>query len=441
MIVFLFIPLFLFLSYLEKIEVLIMMLPLLLAALIFSRKNKLLFKEVLLLFFITVFLILAIKESHLSFSFDKEGIVSFSGTIIEDSQIAKFEQRRIKIKLNSANIQNGDASSANGVISIYGKTKRLYSGDKVKIYGNFVDNEFKTKTILLQNRSRITKFRVIILEKIEKRIQSLYSKNVSNLMLMLILGFSNIEGFELKEKAASSGSSFVLALSGMHLSIYYLVFSLILFPFKKETKKPFIMIFLFLFVFLIGNKASLIRAIIFRFLFLVFKKWKGSEILSLTLLIHLILFPLSALSLSSLYSYSALTGILFISPSFDYFKKNFHPVLSYLFTSLTLTLSALCFSSHISLLIFSSFQISILLTASVLTLFISIFLVLSLISLFIRLPYPLMKFFYDAIKGVMELGSRFSTSKSLFTYFLLLFVLLVIFLFSMLKQDVEPKLR
>lgn len=444
---FFFIPIILFITHLQKVEVLIIIFTIFLIIFLLTlpflikKKNKNQITNILIILITTGLLILSLKSSLLNFSFETEAITKLSGVVVEDSQIAKFKQRRVTINLNECNLKNGDASSANGIITVYSQTKRLYTGDKIEVIGSFQDGEFNAKTILLKERRNTTKFRIQILEIIENRIKENTPRNISNLKNLLLLGFSEMDDFELKTLAKESGSSFVLALSGMHLTIYYSLLSIILFPFKKESKGPIILIFLTLFVFLIGNKASLIRALILRTLFMLFKKRKTSEILSLTLIIHLLISPLSAISLSSLYSYSALSGILFISPTLDKLKERFHPIISFSFSSILITTSALAFSSHISLFTFSSFQLSILLTSVILTFLITIFLTLSVISLFVNLPIKIMIFFYEAIKRVMIFGSSIKATSNASFIFILIYLLLVIYLFCMIEKDVEPKLR
>ena len=70
---------------------------------------------------------------------------------------------------------------------------------------------------------------------------------------MLILGYSECEDFYLTELARSSGTSYVLALSGMHLSLFSIIIRRILSPFSgKRCARILSLAFIAFYVVFIG---------------------------------------------------------------------------------------------------------------------------------------------------------------------------------------------
>lgn len=116
-----------------------------------------------------------------------------------------------------------------------------------------------------------------------------------------------------------SGLSHILALSGMHLSLF---FSLAGFSQKFSKRKKLVMIIQLLtvciFVWFAGLSPSLLRALISCVIltltrFLDLKSAKMINILCMTFLIHFLLRPEDLYSLAFILSYGALSGILFFS--------------------------------------------------------------------------------------------------------------------------------
>ena len=123
-----------------------------------------------------------------------------------------------------------------------------------------------------------------------------------------------------------SGTSHILALSGLHLGIFYLCLSKLLWPLGRgpvvrTCKSVLIMAFAAAYVLLAGASPSLVRALIFIFLresaAILHRRVELVRILFASLLIHLVISPLEILSPGFQLSYLALCGIAFLYPKME----------------------------------------------------------------------------------------------------------------------------
>ena len=235
--------------------------------------------------------------------------------------------------------------------------------------------------------------------------------NAGGLLLALLCGAKEYTSSEISLGFKRAGLSHILALSGMHLSMFS---GIALFAGKKIGRKKLsfiIRIFaLVLFVWFAGFSPSLLRAFICSLLTIIaalanVKKPDMLLILAFSFLCQTIISPADIYNVGFILSYTALAGILLTNRFFRSIYNRFLP--GYFSASLGSSTGAQIFTAPISLKMFGSFApIGIIATSvvsPVVTIFIYsglLFIIVSLIipplalpsGIFINLEYTIIKF-------------------------------------------------
>ncbi len=394
--------------------------------------------------FAIVFIILTqnlLLNSIPSYGFEREDIKAVWGRVESDSVMGKYESRRITLSLKECFIAGGNAATARGLISVtYPEGQRLYAGDSVLFYGHFNDYGFSATHYRVEAYSHLSRARGKILKTLENTITD--GSREGLLSLMLLLGYSESEDFPLNTLARKSGTSYVLALSGMHLSLFALLVKKIFSFILSKSEARLVSIFLLsLYVILIGPKASILRAYILSVVFFLFARQDALEALIITFFIQLVFFPLTLVSLASTYSYLSLVGIMKYSESLARSVDEIILLPQPIISSVTASLAAVLFTAPLSYLVFGEYQLSVIITGFFVSPLIYIYMVISLFPFF-----PLLKkAVYGFLEFFMQKGASFPMAKSLFPYFITLALTLLLCLLSaMLKRRrdyVETELR
>ena len=240
------------------------------------------------------------------------------------------------------NIESGFFSSAEGNVKIYIPTEiveayypgKLYSiaknqndseipiiesGLKLAINVSYLENDdengfntnqksFYVKKIYCHQYESTLHFYRAYSRLILKRI--LYNwKEAGGLLLALVSGAKEYTSIQDQENFKKSGLAHVLALSGMHLSIFASLPKI----FKKKNQELISFMFVLLFVWFAGLSPSLLRALISLMLGLFLKSINIKSdligVLSLTFLIQVSIFPNHVLDYGFILSYGALAGL------------------------------------------------------------------------------------------------------------------------------------
>lgn len=203
------------------------------------------------------------------------------------------------------------------------------------------------------------------------------------------LGFGNplsaplVEALSLGERGSlsrevtavfrGSGTSHILAMSGLHLGIFYLCLSRLLWPFgrsiaARRVKSVAIILLAGFYVLLAGASASLTRA----FLFIFLREWASMlgrrtglvRTLFSALMIQLILSPSEILSPGFQMSYLALCGIAFLYPRLEalYPDEGGADPMRYIWKAACLTISCQVLTAPIAWLHFGSVPLNFLLS-------------------------------------------------------------------------------
>lgn len=237
------------------------------------------------------------------------------------------------------------------------------------------------------------------------------------LLLALLCGAREYTDADTSDAFRRAGLSHILALSGMHLSMFSAI--AVFFGNKAGIKKfTFILRIsvLFLFVWFAGLSPSLLRAFICAMLTII-AAIAGADkpdllsILCFSFLLQSALCPQDIHNAAFILSYGALAGILFTSGFFNRFYSKFSPKM--LAGSLSAATGAQTITAPISLRIFGSFSPIGIVSSTVVSPFVTIFIYSGLILIILSLIFPILSkpsgifinFQYTVIKHLVNLFS------------------------------------
>lgn len=238
------------------------------------------------------------------------------------------------------------------------------------------------------------------------------------LLLALLTGSKEYTDKFTADSFRKAGLSHILALSGMHLSIFAgisLFFDKKLKNYKyKIISKP---VSIILFVWFAGLSPSLLRAFIcstisfFQQITKV-RKYSMINILCASFLIQSCLTPSDIYNTGFILSYSALAGILILSQFFNKILIPFIPLK--ISSSISASTAAQVFTAPVSLVLFGTFCPFGIIASSIVSPLITIFIYVGLILITINLIFPdllnisgiFVNFLYTVIKNIVILFSR-----------------------------------
>jgi len=327
---------------------------------------------------------------------------------------------RSKLRLMQSGSKEGVKSSASGNVSIYIPSEeveaffpgKLYSQSKAALNnkaciweagGNywveghfnkagdcFYISECKASFFPENFYGKFDYFRALCRLQFKRLMYSWGA--AGGLLLALLCGAKEYTVSELSLSFRNAGLSHILALSGMHLSMFS---GIAMFLGKKTKRRKLSFIIritaLILFVWFAGLSPSLLRAFICSLLTIIaslanVKKPDMLLILAFSFLCQTIISPSDIYSSAFILSYSALAGILLTNSFFRSFYVRFCP--GYLANSLGSSTGAQVFTAPLSLKLFGSFSPVGIIATSVVSPLITIFIYsgLALIILCLILP-------------------------------------------------------
>lgn len=211
--------------------------------------------------------------------------------------------------------------------------------------------------------SGIAAIRVAMINRIRRNIDN---NNAASLSNAIITGYRNDISSVMRDKFNRTGTAHLLAISGLHTGIIFIIINMLLFgvPVRKELKIIAALIILILFACLTYGNMPVVRAVIFIAIYslsmLMHKKVKHYATLFLAGIIIMVINPYSALSLSFWLSFSAVYIIV------SMYKKTGNIILTLLILPLLMTPLTLStfgrihmLSSSVSLLLIPLFFIYI----------------------------------------------------------------------------------
>ncbi len=242
--------------------------------------------------------------------------------------------------------------------------------------------------------------------------------NGGGLLLALLSGSREYTEVSVTESFKKSGLSHILALSGMHLSMFS---GIAMFIGKKIKRKRLSFIIrtvaVVLFVWFAGFSPSLLRAFICNCL-LILSALSDNEnpdmlaILCFSFLLQTVITPESLFNTGFILSYAALAGILIFNSFSTKIYVRFLP--SYFTMSLSSSTSAQIFTAPVSLTVFGTFCPIGIIATSIVSPLITVFIYSGLVLIILSLMFPFIStasgFFvnlqYNIIKIVVGLFSK-----------------------------------
>ena len=214
------------------------------------------------------------------------------------------------------------------------------------------------------------------------------------LLLALLCGAREYTDAATQDSFRRAGLSHILALSGMHLSMFS---AIAMFFGKKAGVKKFTFILrittLIIFVWFAGFSPSLTRAFICAMLMIAAaiagaRKPDMFSILCFSFLLQSAICPQDIQSIAFMLSYGALAGILLTSRIFNSFYSKFSPRL--IASSLSAATGAQTVTAPISLKVFGAFSPIGIVSSTVVSPFITVFIYSGLFLILLSLAFPLL---------------------------------------------------
>ena len=297
-------------------------------------------------------------------------------------------------------------------------------GNNLFVSGKFSGKYFIAETSRnIATEKNIATFLVKIrsLSRLKFRRLMYYWKDAGGLFLALISGIREYTDTDLQNAFRTAGLSHILALSGMHLSLFSGLSRKIS---KKHLSEKTSLVLQFvsvlIFVWFAGLSPSLLRAFICNVILIICAAVKLNDIrmldiLSVSFLLHVSVCPKDIFSLAFMLSYGALAGILLFS---DFFTLVSLKILPFnIASSFGASCAAQTFTSPIALRTIGNFSpigiVATIFVSPLITIFIYAGLMIFFLSFFFPFAAPLgasiMNFLYNATKFFVMMFSRFPT--------------------------------
>lgn len=222
------------------------------------------------------------------------------------------------------------------VINGYGKIEKINKKISFENYSFHIDEledgEYNIKGEVLERRQNFLNIKVLEKQLIKENILKFYtrkkleimkeyiSNGCFNLTKGMVLGSSRGIAKKIKEVFRYSGTSHLLAISGLHVGIVMFTFSWVFSFFKitKKIKNIGIILILTAYILSINISPSVVRAYIMGIIYLssdiFYERLELKKSLAFSFSLSLIIYPNSLSNISFLMSYISVFSILFIYP-------------------------------------------------------------------------------------------------------------------------------
>lgn len=288
--------------------------------------------------------ILPVKEKAFSCLCEKEKIRILEGKISSNPVKSNKGFYKIWLSPDFSYDENGGKYSSKGKVLLLVQEDsceaylpgKLYSlnaknsvlcekGLRLKVEGIFRENCFvvsKSENLPLSNSVFNFVIKIRSLSRLQFRRMMFAWKEAGGLFLALISGIKEYTESDIQDSFRASGLSHILALSGMHLSLFQGISKKAL---KGKTGEKTLLVVQFAsilaFVWFSGFSPSLFRAFLCNSLVIIaslskIKRISMLTVLSSSFLIHSAVFPEDLFNLAFMLSYGALLGILLFEKIF-----------------------------------------------------------------------------------------------------------------------------
>ena len=328
-------------------------------------------------------------------------IEALEGVLALDSQTTARKNRMLTIKVQAAEyvgpavrIRSDWKRPLFFQVLFSGAGARLCAGSLIRV------ESFRTGEFLWVDASKLkwkgwasgpAKFRAIVTGRFADSI-SVAAGKAGPLAQALLLGVKDELDSEFKELFQAAGCAHLLALSGQHLSIICALVSLIGRRIIKKEKmvRKISLVFAWFFVWLAGPGPSLLRSVFMLSCAEIARELdrpqSGFALLSLASILLALYSPRSINSLSSIYSFSAMAGLMAFSSRFLIILRHWMPDL--LAKAFSASLAAVCGTAPVSLLTFGTFIPAGIFAATAAAPVMLVFMWIALASALLAIPLP-----------------------------------------------------
>jgi len=264
------------------------------------------------------------KSKNLSFR-HKQGILFITREkyekLIQESQVPSVEGLLLEA--------NGNFKPLPSISNPGGTSKKIsyMSGNSLGVF----ESETNSYFLKSENSIRINsmKFRMLhfwiltktkIRDSITKQIDTLFYGNGRGLVSAMLLGIKDNISEELSNLLKIHGVSHIIAISGLHIGMLFLLIdnALKLFVHKNGQRFYAVLLLLLLYNLLIGQNVSAIRAsfmvIIFSYAMTYGYPYSKTKSVYLSFITYLIFYPYAIFKCGFLLSYGAVCGLFYIYP-------------------------------------------------------------------------------------------------------------------------------
>jgi len=328
-------------------------------------------------------------------------IEALEGVLALDSQTTARKNRMLTIKVQAAEyvgpavrIRSDWKRPLFFQVLFSGAGARLCAGSLIRV------ESFRTGEFLWVDASKLkwkgwasgpAKFRAIVTGRFADSI-SVTAGKAGPLAQALLLGVKDELDSEFKELFQAAGCAHLLALSGQHLSIICALVSLIGRRIIKKEKmvRKISLVFAWFFVWLAGPGPSLLRSVFMLSCAEIARELdrpqSGFALLSLASILLALFSPRSINSLSSIYSFSAMAGLMAFSGRFLTILRHWMPDL--LAKAFSASLAAVCGTAPVSLLTFGTFIPAGIFAATAAAPIMLVFMWIALAGALLAIPLP-----------------------------------------------------
>ena len=409
------------------------------------------FNIILFLLVLVPALVYSVNINSISGDYNINDVEKIQGKICQDSTINAYGNSIYVVKTNVISNNNSNQKTSKLLkVSVGNTSIRGMYGDVFEFNGikyNKKYNLYIAEDCKIIHRGMLANLRAKFLVFAENRIMKInkYFRDdcdvLSKALCLKLLFARNDFSSEdvIQNYLRKTGMSFIVALSGMHLSV---IFALIKYVLEKHFSRKNSLIINFIFVsiyfFLASRNSSFIRAYI-AMVCSLFLTSRINLLLPLTFIFQIIFFLDSTVSMSFDFSYFAIAGIYnlnnLISMVFGFiFSKKCARYFS-------LSISAFIFSGIYNLINFGEFKILSIFFAPIISLIASIFIVFGFAHLFFPGKWILAlisRYLYLIFKKVLSFLTIFSFDLGVYGYIcMLLTMIMLVFILLLRKANTE----
>lgn len=256
-------------------------------------------------------------------------------------------------------------------------------------------------------------------KNVKEKIYKMLPQKEANLCIALILGNKDLINDEITEYFSKSLLTYILAISGMHISYIISFFSLLLEKLGKNKKNIILCCLLIFYNILVGYEISILRATIMNCMYIIgsllYRKPNSIANLSLSAIVALIINPYSIKSFSFIFSFGGTLGIIIFYQKIEHYLlripiiKSTRKEMEFIRKSISLSVSANIIILPFIIYFFNRASIIFIVSSIIANILLTIIIPLILISIFTSfVSIPISKIISIVLKIFLNLLILFS---------------------------------